>query len=65
MVPIFRGSIKSVHLTDNGVGYGSSEIINYIRDPLVTLSFGEEAQLTPIIVNGKISEVIVLSSGKE
>ena len=48
-----------------GVGYGSSEIINYIRDPLVTLSFGDDAQLQPIIVDGKIDEVIVMSSGKE
>ena len=38
--PIFRGGCTSVHLENKGVGYGSSEIINYIRDPLVTLSFG-------------------------
>jgi hypothetical protein len=63
--PIFRGGITGASLTNKGVGYGSSEIINYIRDPLVTLSFGDEAQLTPIIVDGKIDEVIVMSAGKE
>ena len=50
--PIFRGEITGASLTNKGVGYGSSEIINYVRDPLVTLSFGEEAQLQPIIVDG-------------
>ena len=63
--PIFRGEITGASLTNKGVGYGSSEIINYIRDPLVTLSFGDEAQLQAIIVDGKIDEVIVMSSGKE
>ena len=27
--PIFRGEITSIHLIDQGVGYGSSEIINF------------------------------------
>ena len=63
--PIFRGEITGASLTNKGVGYGSSEIINYIRDPLVTLSFGDEAQLQAVIVDGKIGEVIVMSAGKE
>ncbi len=63
--PVFRGEITGASLTNKGVGYGSSEIINYIRDPLVTLSLGEEAQFQAIIVDGKISEVIVMNAGKE
>ena len=61
--PVFRGEIKSIHLSDNGVGYGSSEIINFNRQPSITLKSGENAQLLPIIVNGKINEVLVLNSG--
>ena len=32
--PVFRGSIESVHLTDNGVGYGASEVIDYNKQPV-------------------------------
>ena len=63
--PIFRGSIKSVHLTDNGVGYGSSEIINFNRQPQFKLIAGSQAQLTPVINDGRIVEVLVQNVGKE
>jgi hypothetical protein len=62
--PIFRGSVTSVHLSNQGVGYGSSEIINLEREPLVTLSSGQDAQLFPVVNDGKITEVLVLNSGK-
>ncbi len=62
--PIFRGEITSVHLSNNGVGYGVTDILNYQRDPLITLNSGSSAQLTPIVSNGKIVEVLVNSSGK-
>ena len=62
--PIFRGSVTSVHLSDTGVGYGSSEIVNFNRPPLVTLISGSEAQLQPIVVNGTIVEILVLNRGK-
>jgi hypothetical protein len=61
--PIFRGSIDSIHLTNNGVGYGSSEIINLDRQPVITLKSGKNAQLYPIVNNGKITEVLVSNSG--
>ena len=61
--PIFRGQITSVHLSDNGIGYGSSEILNYNRQPNVTLDSGSNAQLTPIVDNGRIVDVIINNSG--
>jgi hypothetical protein len=61
--PIFRGQITSVHLSDNGIGYGSSEILNYNRQPNIILDSGSNAQLTPIIQNGKIVDVIINKSG--
>ena len=61
--PIIRGHIDSVHVSKNGVGYGSSEIINFDRQPDVTLVAGSGAQLRPIINDGVISEVLVLKGG--
>jgi hypothetical protein len=64
--PIFRGQVTSVQLTENGVGYGSSEIINFIRQPVYELSSGKSAQLNPIISSdGRIVEVLVNNSGQE
>ena len=61
--PIFRGTLTSVHLVNKGVGYGSSEIINLNREPSITLRSGKNAQLYPIINDGKIVEVLVSNSG--
>ena len=64
--PIFRGEITSVHLTSGGVGYGSSEIINFYRQPSFTLKSGKSAQLNPIVsTDGKITEVLVDNTGSE
>ena len=63
--PIFRGSVTSVHLSNKGVGYGSSEIINLDRQPQISLVSGQDAQIAPVINNGKIIEVVVLNSGKK
>lgn len=63
--PIFRGEINSVFVEDGGVGYGSSEILNYNRQPTFTLNSGSEAQLQAIVSNGRISKVLVLNSGSD
>ena len=63
--PIFRGFVSSIHLSNQGVGYGSSDIINLNRQPSVSLVSGQDAQLTPIVNNGKIVEVLVQNSGKK
>ena len=57
--PIFRGSIESIDIQNGGVGYGSSDIINFQRQPAITFESGKGAKLTPIINNGKITEVII------
>ena len=62
--PVFRGQITSVHVSNSGSGYGSEEIINFYRDPSFTLYSGQDAQLTAIVSNGRISEVLVNNSGK-
>jgi hypothetical protein len=61
---IFRGEITSVHLESKGNGYGSADILNYNKEPLVTLRSGEGSELFPIINNGKIIEVLVNNAGR-
>ena len=63
--PIFRGEVTSIHLIDKGVGYGSSEVQNFDREPDVTLSSGTLGEVTPIINNGTITEVLVKNKGKD
>ena len=61
--PVFRGSIDSIQVTSSGVGYGSSEILNYNRQPSFNLLSGEDAELLPIVNNGQIVEVLVTKGG--
>jgi len=61
--PIVRGKIIGVSLTNNGVGYGSSEIIGDNRQPTFTLNRGSGALLETVVINGTIIEVIVKSGG--
>ena len=64
--PIVRGQATSIYLTNTGVGYGVSDVINFNREPEVTLRSGTGAQLETIISpNGQISDVVVNRSGQE
>jgi hypothetical protein len=63
VVPVFRGKIQSVFVENGGVGYGSPDIINFDRQPSISLLEGSGAQLTPIIDNGAIKKVIIQSPG--
>ena len=62
--PIFKGQVESVYLSNNGHGYGSSEIVNYNRTPDVYLDSGLSAQASPVVNNGEIVDVIVLNQGR-
>ncbi|MGA1049457.1 MAG: hypothetical protein ACO3UU_15750, partial [Minisyncoccia bacterium] len=55
--PIFRGEIDSVDIKTGGIGYGSSEILNYNRGN------GSNAILTPILTNGRLTSVKVVNGG--
>ena len=56
--------ITSVDMTKTGVGYGASEIVNFNRQPVITLENGELAQCTPIINNGKIVSILIQNAGR-
>ena len=61
--PIFRGEIDFVSVQNAGINYGSSEVINFNRQPTFTLTSGSGAFVSPIIQDGKITDVIVVSGG--
>ena len=61
--PIFRGEISSVHLESGGINYGSPEILNHNRQPTIRLLRGSGTQVTPIVSGGRITEVLINSSG--
>ena len=61
--PSFRGSVINIDITNNGVGYGASTIIDFNRQPFISVSSGSGAELTPVINNGKITDVVINNSG--
>jgi hypothetical protein len=61
--PIFSGQIYSVFVENGGENYGSSEILNYERKPEISIEVGRNAQVTPVIINGSISRIIINSPG--
>ena len=63
--PIFRGRIESVFIENGGVSYGSENIINYNKQPEFLLKSGYGAQVTPLVSNGKIVDVIINSPGSQ
>jgi hypothetical protein len=62
--PKFRGSISKINLNSGGIGYGSSDVLNFERQPLITFETGSGAQLKPVIEGSTIKEVFVLNEGK-
>ena len=62
--PIFRGSIKSIHMTSGGSSYGVEDIFNLDRQPLITIASGSNAEFQPVISNGKIKQVLVNNVGR-
>jgi hypothetical protein len=61
--PIFRGEITSVSIENGGQKYGQEDILNYNRQPFIKINSGEYAQVQPIIIDGKITQVLVINSG--
>ena len=60
--PIVRGSIEDVYIYERGQNYGS-QIVNLENPPGVKILTGDFAQLTPIISDGKIVNVIISYGG--
>jgi hypothetical protein len=63
MIPVVRGAISSIDLTQNGSGYGNAGIVNYNRTPNIDFLSGTGAELRPVVRNGAIEQVIVTRGG--
>ena len=62
--PIITGEISQAYLYEEGDNYGST-ILNHEKNPVVTVKTGRDAELKPIVVDGKIVDVQVLNRGKD
>ena len=62
--PVFTGDITAVSIKKRGNGYGDENVLNYNRQPNITLSSGSGAQLSVIVSSaGRIIGVIVNFGG--
>lgn len=61
--PIFRGKIKNVVVSNNGTGYGTSEIINYNRQPNIEVTKGSGALVDFSVSGTSIQKVIIINPG--
>ena len=62
--PVVRGSIEDVYLYEKGSGYGSN-ILNLEKTSTITVKTGKNAELKPIVSDGKISYVEIQAKGQE
>lgn len=61
--PIFKGKIKNIVLTNKGVGYGNSEIVNYNRQPKFNIVKGSGALVDFIIKGTTIQKIVIINPG--
>jgi hypothetical protein len=59
--PFIRGEIESTYVDEGG--YYGSDILNFQKNPKVTTVRGEGARLTPVVVEGEIISILILSKG--
>jgi hypothetical protein len=62
--PVFSGEIDSVFVENEGFNYGSEDILNYNKQPQITLLNGSDAEVSPVISNGKIVDIIIKNPGQ-
>ena len=62
--PVITGNFTGAYLYEKGTDYGST-ILNHQVQPKITIENGKNAELKPIITNGKIEDVIVVNQGSQ
>ena len=63
LTPVVKGQIIDTYLYDKGSNYGST-ILNHQIKPNVKILTGKNAEIKPIIVNGRIVDVAVVGKGE-
>ena len=62
--PIVTGTIDSIFIENQGEKYGTDKVINYHRRPNILINnIQSEALFKPVIIDGKIIDVQILSYG--
>ena len=64
VTPVVKGEIVDGYVYEGGTGYGST-ILNYERKPTITIQNGKLAQLTPVVVGGRITNVSISYQGTQ
>ena len=64
VTPVVKGEIVDAYVYEPGTGYGST-VLNYQNKPSVTIKNGKLAELTPVIVGGRITNVSISYEGIE
>ena len=64
MSALVTGKVDEVKVLKSKGDYGSDTILNYKNAPLITELVGSEANLEPLINDGKIIKVIIKNKGK-
>lgn len=70
IVPIVKGAVTGANIqknpstlsTDN---FGNKNILNYEKNPTIEIVEGINASLQPLVVDGRINEVVVKNSGSD
>ena len=64
LTPIVTGEIVGAYLYEEGTNYGST-ILNQQVKPEIKIQNGKNAEIKPIIVNGKLETAAVVNQGSE
>ena len=61
---VVKGKICNIFMESGGVGYGVTNIINFVRTPTITVETGKNAELSPVVnALGEISDVVIVEGG--
>ncbi len=64
ITPVIKGKIIDAYVYESGTGYGST-VLNYEDKPVITIKNGKSAQLTPTVIDGRLTNVTISYSGSE
>ena len=63
--PVVRGGLESVFIRSGGIGYGSTNIVNYNKTPQIKVLTGKDADIRPLVSAGKIQSIYIADGGSE
>ena len=64
VTPVVKGDVIDAYVYENGTGYGSTTL-NLKKNPTISIKNGKFGQVTPFIVDGKITNVSISYVGIE